>query len=78
MQTAELIIQLSSEGKWDQIETSELDRVSYEVGDNLMKTKQIANELVRNIRVNVVYEGKWVWWSPDDESFEDAADGLAD
>jgi hypothetical protein len=54
----------------------ELDRVPDEVRDDLPEAERVADELVRDVRVDVVREVEVVLGGANDEGLEDAEHGL--
>jgi hypothetical protein len=56
----------------------ELDCVPDEVRDYLAETQRVADQLVRDVRIDVVREVKVVLGRADDKRLEDAKDGLAE
>jgi len=54
----------------------EFNSISNQVRDDLSETQGIANELVRNVRLNIVREIDLVLRSTDNQSFEDPKDCL--
>jgi len=56
----------------------EFDRVVYQVCDDLSKAERITDELVGNVRIDVVSEVQVAIARTDDQGFKNSEDGLSE